>query len=80
MQQYMSNTFSTPKPRFTPGDHVVVTSPGMNRHKQGVVVGVNQPSGDFVYRYRVQLTNGESTTLFGFEMKILERGEAATDV
>jgi hypothetical protein len=72
MQPYMSNTSRTRKPRFNTGDHVAVTSPGVHRDKQGVVTEVRQPSGDFVYRYRVQLADGQSTTFFGFELKILK--------
>jgi len=71
----MSNTFSTPKPRFAPGDQVAVTSPGIHRHKQGVVIEVSHPSGDFVYRYRVRLTEGGSLTFFGFELKILNQNK-----
>jgi transcription elongation factor len=73
----MSNTVRTQKPRFQPGDHVAVTSPGVYRHKQGVVIEVSQPSGDFVYRYRVQLADGIATTFFGFELRTLSENKTA---
>jgi hypothetical protein len=67
----MSDTSRTQKPRFKPGDNVAVTTPGLYRDRQGVVIEVSQPSGDFVYRYRVQLADGTSTTFFGFELILL---------
>ena len=73
----MSNTTRTQTPRFKPGDHVAVTSPGPYRNKQGVVIEVSQPSGDFVYRYRVQLADGGSMTFFGFELIALDQHKTA---
>jgi hypothetical protein len=73
----MSNTFRTQKPRFKPGDHVTVVSPGVYRDKQGVVIEVSEPSGDFVYRYRVQLVDGVATTFFGFELLALNQNKTA---
>jgi transcription elongation factor len=73
----MSNTSRTQKPRFQPGDHVAVTTPGLYRDKQGVVTEVSQPLGDFVYRYRVQLADGISTTFFGFELRTLSENKTA---
>jgi hypothetical protein len=73
----MSITSRTQKPRFKPSDHVAVTSPGPYRYKQGVVIEVSQPSGDFVYRYRVQLADGLSTTFFGFELIALDQNKTA---
>jgi hypothetical protein len=67
----MSNTSRTRKPRFNPGDQVAVTTPGVDRDKQGVVTEVSLPLGDFVYRYRVQLADGTTTTVFGFELRNL---------
>jgi hypothetical protein len=73
----MSNTPRTQKPRFQPGDHVAVTIPGLYRDKQGVVTDVSEPLGDFVYKYRVQLTDGTSATFFGFELRNLSENKTA---
>jgi hypothetical protein len=51
---------------------VVVTGLGLHRHKKGIVVEVIEPStGDFVYRYRVRVLDGDasSVTFFGFELE-----------
>ena len=73
----MSNTSHTQKPRFRRGDHVAVTIPGVYRGKQGVVIEISEPAGDFVYRYRVQLANGISANFFGFELRILNENKTA---
>jgi hypothetical protein len=73
----MSNTSRTQMPRFQPGEHVAVTTPGVYRGKQGVVAEVSQPSGDFVYRYRVDLADGTCTTFFGFELRTLSENKIA---
>jgi hypothetical protein len=73
----MSNTPRTQKPRFQPGDPVAVTSPGVYRGKQGMVSEVNEPLGDFVYRYHVQLADGTSATFFGFELRNLGEDKSA---
>ena len=66
---------SQPKPRFTVGDQIVVTSPGIHRDKDGLVIEVIEPrSGDLVYRYRVRFTDGKATTFFGFELEVREDG------
>ena len=44
---------------------------GLHRNKKGIVVEVVEPStGDYVYRYRVRIIDGDafSTTFFGFEL------------
>jgi hypothetical protein len=59
-------------PRFKIGDGVIVIGPGIHRYKQGLVLEIIEPSGDFVYRYRVRLADGTSATFFGFELDIKE--------
>ena len=59
-------------PRFKIGDGVIVICPGIYRYKQGLVLEIIEPSGDFVYRYRVRLADGTSATFFGFELDIKE--------
>ncbi len=73
----MSDTFQKQIPRFKPGDEVSVISPGIYRHKQGVVIEVSTPSIDLVYRYRVQLADGTSATFFGFELTTLGQNRTA---
>jgi len=73
----MSNTLRTQKPRFKPGDHVAVISPGLYRNKQGVVIEVSEPSGHFVYRYRVQLADQAAPNFFGFELITLNQDKTA---
>jgi hypothetical protein len=60
---------SPQKPRFQPGQHVVVIGPGMHRHKHGTVIQVLEHSGDYVYRFRVRLSDGTSALFFGFELE-----------
>ena len=58
-------------PRFKVGEVVVVIGLGLHRNKKGIVVEVVEPStGDYVYRYRVRIIDGDafSTTFFGFEL------------
>ena len=57
-------------PRFKIGDGVVITGPGLHRDKYGFVMEIVEPSGDFVYRYRVRFADGTSATFFGFELDI----------
>ena len=57
-------------PRFKIGDEVVVTCPGPDRGKQGVVIHVTDHLGDFVHRYYVQFANEDPRKFFGFELEI----------
>jgi hypothetical protein len=65
------NPSQTRKPRFKVGDAVLVIGLGTHRNKTGIVVEVVEPStGDYVYRYRVRILDGDSTSIafFGFEL------------
>lgn len=67
----IANPIQPRGPRFKAGDTVVVIGLGTHRNKRGVVVEVVEPStGDYVYRYRVQVVEGDpnSATFFGFEL------------
>jgi hypothetical protein len=56
-------------PRFRAGDQIQIVGPGEHNGKSGVIESVVEPkTGDFVYRYRVRLTDGEACVLFGFEI------------
>jgi hypothetical protein len=58
------------KARFQEAEPVVVTTPGVYQHRQGLVLEVLQPrGGDFIYRYRVQFSDGTCGTFFGFELR-----------
>ena len=58
------------KPRFNPGDPVIVTGPSVYRNRRGFVAEVIEPrAGDFVYRYRVRFSDSSSETFFGFELQ-----------
>jgi len=57
-------------PRFKIGDGVVIICPGTYHYKYGFVMEIVEPSGDFVYRYRVRFADGTSSTFFGFELDI----------
>ena len=59
-------------PRFKIGDGVVIICPGTYRDRYGFVMEIIEPSGDFVYRYRVRFADGTSAAFFGFELDIKE--------
>jgi hypothetical protein len=65
----MSLNFQPQKPRFEKGQRVVVVGPGVHRHKNGTVIQVLDHSGDYVYRFRVHLSDGITALFFGFELK-----------
>ena len=66
----MSHAFQPRSPRFKIGDGVVIICPGIHRYKYGLVMEIIEPSGDFVYRYRVRFADGTSVAFFGFELDI----------
>ena len=68
-ERSMSGNFQPQKPRFQMGQHVLVIGPGMHRHKNGTVIQVLEHSGDYVYRFRVRLSDGITALFFGFELK-----------
>jgi len=58
-------------PRFNVGDPVLMTAPGRDHGKNGVVTEIVESSGgDFVYRYRVRFLDGSSGKFFGFELEL----------
>jgi hypothetical protein len=61
--------FQPQKPRFQNGQLVVVVGPGVHRHKNGTVIEVLDHSGDYVYRFRVRLSDSVTALFFGFELK-----------
>ncbi|HYR41628.1 MAG TPA: hypothetical protein VER98_01285 [Terriglobia bacterium] len=77
MEGMMTGVSSTPghafrKPRFAVGDRVIAVGPGNQHHGQsGVVVEVVQANPDYIYRYRVQFSEGSTWTFFGFELENL---------
>jgi len=66
-------------PRFHPGEQVRLVSPGPEKGKQAIIIGVIEPkTGDFVYRYRVRFPDGVESTFFGFELQpFQQQGDAA---
>jgi hypothetical protein len=58
----------SPSPRFTSGDRVIVTCPGIHRGKKGFVIEVIEKPGDAVVRYRVRFADAVSAIFFGFEL------------
>lgn len=67
----IANPLQPRRPRFKVGDAVLVIGLGIHRNKKGIVVEVVEPStGDYVYRYRVRILDGDAiaTTFFGFEL------------
>jgi len=57
-------------PAFKIGDRVRITFPGVHRGKGGWVIEILDHKGDFVYRYRVRLDDGETVTYFEFEAQL----------
>jgi hypothetical protein len=55
-------------PHFSAGSRVTVIFPGVHRGKEGLVIEIVEHKGDFVYRYRVGLTTGDTATFFEFEL------------
>ena len=56
--------------RFNMGDQVKIIGPGDRNGQRGVVTNVVEPkTGDFVYRYQVQFSDGGSYLFFGFEVE-----------
>ena len=68
----------SPRPRFNVSDLVIVIGPGPHRNKHGIVMEVLPHSGDCVYRYRVQFSNSQSATFFGFELTFKQAWSAAS--
>ena len=58
------------KPQFSVGDKVTVVNPGPDKGKQGTVIDVSGRTGDFVYRYSVELADGTCKRYFGFEIDL----------
>jgi hypothetical protein len=56
------------RPAFSIGERVTVTFPGAHRGKHGLVMDVVDHKGDFVFRYRVRLQDGDAATFFEFEL------------
>ena len=56
-------------PTFEIGDRVRITFPGLHRGKEGSVMEVVNHKGDYVYRYRIRFHDGETATLFEFELQ-----------
>jgi hypothetical protein len=65
-----SGKFVGRAPRFKVGDEVVITCPGPDKGKRGVVVHVADHRGDFVHRYHVQFADETFRRFFGFELQI----------
>ena len=58
-------------PRFKIGDRVTIAFPSHYRGQQGFVLEVIEHKGDYIYRYRVRLADGETATFFEFELTLL---------
>jgi len=56
-------------PTFDIGERVRITFPGTHRGKEGLVTEVVNHKGDYVYRYRIRFHDGETATLFEFELQ-----------
>jgi hypothetical protein len=71
-----SKLFQPPKPRFQPGDHIVVSVMGMHRNRQGLVIEVIAPRSGDIYRYRARFKDRTTATFLGFELTPKESSSA----
>jgi hypothetical protein len=57
------------KPVFSVGENVIAVALDNRRGKRGVVIKIVEAGPDLVYRYRVRLNDGTTSTFFGFELE-----------
>jgi len=58
-------------PQVKVSNKVRVVSPTPDVGKEGIVVEVLEPLGDFVYRYRVRFNDGTVAKFFRFELELV---------
>ncbi len=58
-------------PRFKIGHRVTIAFPSHYWGHHGFILEVIDHKGNFIYRYHVRLTDGETATIFEFELTLL---------